>query len=88
MNSSPCWKRCLPDRRRLGRFAVLVLVLSLAWQAPAPVIAQEACGDFAVAVAPQTPGQPLSDNVVSLLTPEGELSSGDSIEPLTVTPSS
>jgi hypothetical protein len=65
-----------------------VLVLSLAWQAPAPVIAQEACGDFAVAVAPQTPGQPLSDNVVSLLTPEGELSSGDSIEPLTVTPSS
>lgn len=87
MNSSPCWKKCSPDRLRLGRLTVLVLVLALAWLAPVPAIAQDACGEFAVAVAPQTPGHPLSDNVVSLMTPADELSSGDFAEPLTVEPS-
>ena len=76
MNSSRFWRRCSPDRACFRPFAALLLVLALAWQAPASTIAQGACGEFAVAVAPQTPGQPLSDNVVSLMTPDGELVSG------------
>ena len=87
MNSSRFWRRCSPDRACLRPIAALLLVLALAWQAPASTMAQGACGEFAVAVAPQTPGQPLSDNVVSLMTPDGELASGTFEEPTTVTPS-
>jgi hypothetical protein len=87
MNSSPHWSGCLLDRRRLGRITLWMLALALTWQAPAPAIAQDACGDYAVAIAPQPPGQPLSENIVSLMTADGELASGAFEEPLTVEPS-
>jgi hypothetical protein len=77
----------LHSRLNLGRFAVLILALVLAWQAPAPAIAQDACGTFAVATAPQPVGHPLSDNVITLTTAEGEHVEGAFEEPRTVEPS-
>ncbi|MCO5221997.1 MAG: hypothetical protein M9947_10530 [Thermomicrobiales bacterium] len=71
----------------LSRFTVLLLVLALVWQAPAPAIAQDACGDYAVATAPQQAGNPLSDNVITLTSSEGSVVSGDFDEPRTVEPS-
>src|SRR5215207_4370797 len=85
MNSSRFWRRCSPDERRLARLAVFVLAIAFIW--PAPVVAQNVCGEFAVAMAPQTPGKPLPDNLVTLMMPDGELSGGDFVEPLTVEPS-
>ena len=87
MNFSRPWRRCSPDRLRLERFALLALIMALAWQTPAPVIAQEACGDYAVAIAHIPPGQPLTDDVVTLMTPEGEIGRADFAEPLSVVPS-
>lgn len=87
MSSSGCWRRFSPRRFQLGNIVTIFLALALAWQAPAPVLAQVACGDYAVAVEPQTPGQPLTGNAVSLMTPAGEVVQGAFQEPGTVKPS-
>lgn len=87
MNSSRHWNECWPDRRAVIRAVALVLALALAMAGPAPSIAQDACGDYAVAVAPQEPGRPLSENVISLVTSNDELAAGVFEEPLTVSPS-
>ncbi len=87
MNSSGYWRKCSPDRIRLTRFIPLLLVLVLAWRALSPAFAQEACGNYAVAVAPQPTGHPLSDNAVILMTPSGEVARGDFDQPRSVEPS-
>ncbi len=87
MNSSGFWRKCSPDRIRLSWVIPLLLALVLAWQAPSPAFAQVDCGNYAVAVAPQLAGHPLSDNLVSLITPAGEIASGNFDQPGSVEPS-
>ncbi|HET9659925.1 MAG TPA: hypothetical protein VFP05_06310 [Thermomicrobiales bacterium] len=66
-----------------------MLALVLAWQAPAPAIAQQTpCGSYAVAVAPQPVGHPLSDDVVRLVDASGELARFTAAQPGMVMPSS
>lgn len=83
------WLRCSPNGRSLVRMAVLLLALMLAldWPASMPSVAQDACGAFAVATAPQQIGHPLSDNAVMLSTSAGEGAPVGFEEPRTVEPS-
>ncbi len=87
MNSLRFWKRFWPDRRLAGNCALLALFLALAGQASAPTMAQSVCGSYAVATAPQPPGHPLSDNVITLNSAVGTITQGDFPEPRTVEPS-
>lgn len=87
MNSWGFWKKCLPEGWQMGRIGVILLALVLSGQASAPAIAQAACGSYAVAVAPQPVGQPLSDNVIRLVDSTGEVGRVTFAQPGTVTPS-
>jgi hypothetical protein len=89
MSSSGFWKRCSPDRCGPMRVGLVLLALAVFWQAPAPAIAQEtACENYAVAVAPQPAGHPLSDDVVRLVDAGGEIARFTASQPGTVMPSS
>jgi hypothetical protein len=89
MSSSGFWKRFWPDYLGSVGIGVLLLAPFLAWQAPVPAAAQPAtCGAYAVAVAPQPVGHPLSDNVVRLLDSSGEVKRFSASQPGMVVPSS
>ena len=87
MSSSAFWKRYSPNRLYRRRLVAMILTLTLAWQAPFPAIAQATCGSFAVAVAPQTVGQPLPDDLVRLVEAGSEIASVEFDQPRTVMPS-
>jgi hypothetical protein len=71
------------------RIGIVLLALVLAWQTPAPAIAQQTtCGSYAVAVAPQPVGHPLTDNVVRLVDGSGEIARFTAAQPGMVMPSS
>ncbi len=89
MSSSEFWRRRWPDRSYRARFGVVLLALVLAWQWPFPVIAQQpACGSFAVAIAPQSAGHPLSENEVRLVEGGDEVARFAASQPGRVFPSS
>ena len=52
-----------------------------------PLLLKTTAETFAVATAPQPPGHPLSDNVITLTTSNGELANADFEQPRTVEPS-
>lgn len=87
MNSSQFWGSRSPERMGHARIGVALLALILAWLAPAPAIAQATCGSYAVAVAPQPVGHPLTDNIVRLVDSTGELAQVTLAQPGSVTPS-
>ncbi len=88
MNSSGSWRTYWPDRPLRARIGALVLALILAWQIPFPAIAQAPeCGSYAVAVAPQPVGHPLTDFEIRLIDPTGETARVPFDQPGDVTPS-
>lgn len=81
------WNESSPRQRALRLTGAPLLAATALWPGPIAAIAQESCGSYAVAVAPQPAGHPLSDNQVELFDGGSEVLSVNSSQPRTVFPS-